>query len=159
MQGDPEGAIAKFRQLYAQETPVPECVTGWARALVDLGRNEEALAKFAEAEKIDKENARNYLHWGEALQTDRPHGRRRRADREGAQARGEAATTAVTPSPAVSREGAAAAESQALASVSSASRSTMWMRSRARSTHPRSSKARKSRLTISRTLPSSSARA
>jgi len=67
MQGDPEGAIAKFRQLYAQETPVPECLTGWARALVDLGRNEEALAKFAEAEKIDKVDARNYLHWGEAL--------------------------------------------------------------------------------------------
>jgi tetratricopeptide (TPR) repeat protein len=67
MQGDPEGAIAKFRQLYAQEMPVPECVTGWARALVDLGRNEEALAKFAEAEKIDNEDARNYLHWGNAL--------------------------------------------------------------------------------------------
>jgi len=67
MQGDPEGAIAKFRQLCAQETPAPECVTGWARALADLGRDDEALAKFAEAEKIDNENARNYRHWGEAL--------------------------------------------------------------------------------------------
>ncbi|MEO8674758.1 MAG: tetratricopeptide repeat protein [Casimicrobiaceae bacterium] len=65
--GDPEAAIAKFRQLYLQEFPSPECVTGWARALLQLGRNDEALAKFAEAEKIDPENARNYFAWGRAL--------------------------------------------------------------------------------------------
>jgi len=42
-------------------------VTGWARALMQLGSNEEAFAKFAEAENVDRENARNYLHWGGAL--------------------------------------------------------------------------------------------
>jgi tetratricopeptide (TPR) repeat protein len=67
--GDPEAAITKFRRLYEQEFPSPECVTAWARALIDLGRNEEALAKFAEAEQLDHENARNYLRWGEALQS------------------------------------------------------------------------------------------
>ena len=66
-QRDATGAIAKFRQLLSQEAPWPECLTGWARALLQLGRNDEALAKFAEAEAVDKENARNYLHWGEAL--------------------------------------------------------------------------------------------
>ena len=30
---------------------------GWARALGDSGAHDEALAKFAEAEKIDKERA------------------------------------------------------------------------------------------------------
>jgi Flp pilus assembly protein TadD len=33
-----------------------------------LDRDDEALAKFAEAEKLDRENAKNYLRWGEALQ-------------------------------------------------------------------------------------------
>ena len=66
--GDPEAAIAKFRQLIAQEIPSrPESLTGWARALMQLGRHDEAMAKFAEGESIDKDNARNCLHWGEAL--------------------------------------------------------------------------------------------
>jgi tetratricopeptide (TPR) repeat protein len=65
--GDPEGAIAKFRQLCAQESPSPETLTGWARALAQLGRDDEALAKFAEANGIDPANARNHLRWGEAL--------------------------------------------------------------------------------------------
>ena len=66
-QGDPEGAIPKYRQLHSQETPWPENVTGWARALMQLGSTDEAFAKFAEAEQVDRENARNYLHWGGAL--------------------------------------------------------------------------------------------
>ena len=45
--------MAKFRQLHAQDAPTGDCVTGWARALAALGRTDEALAKFAEAEKID----------------------------------------------------------------------------------------------------------
>ena len=65
--GDPEAAMAKFRQLLAQDAPTGDCVSGWARALAALGRTDEALAKFAEAEKIDPVNARNYLHWGESL--------------------------------------------------------------------------------------------
>jgi tetratricopeptide (TPR) repeat protein len=65
--GEPGAAMAKFRQLYAQESPSPECVTGWARALAQLGKHDEAFVKFAEAEKIDSANARNYLHWGHAF--------------------------------------------------------------------------------------------
>ncbi len=65
--GNPEEALAKFRQLGRQETPSPECVTGCARALAQLGRLDEALEEFARAEKIDPANARNCLHWGSAL--------------------------------------------------------------------------------------------
>ena len=41
-------AIPKYRQLHSQETPWPENVTGWARALMQLGSTDEAFAKFAE---------------------------------------------------------------------------------------------------------------
>jgi tetratricopeptide (TPR) repeat protein len=71
--GEPESALAKFQYLLRKETPAfslmmsSEYLTGSARALAQLGRHEEAFAKFAEAERLDAANARNHLHWGEAL--------------------------------------------------------------------------------------------
>lgn len=65
--GDAEAAHAKFQRLLAQDAPTCEAVCGCARALFALGRRDEALARFAAAAKIDPANARNFLHWGNAL--------------------------------------------------------------------------------------------
>jgi tetratricopeptide (TPR) repeat protein len=65
--GDAEAARAKFERLLAQDAPTSDAICGCARALFALGHRDLALARFAEAAKIDPANARNFLHWGNAL--------------------------------------------------------------------------------------------
>ncbi len=67
LQGDPAGAIAKFK-LAAEKGPhFADPLELWGEALMAQNRSDLALVKFAEADKYAPAWGRLHLKWGEAL--------------------------------------------------------------------------------------------
>jgi tetratricopeptide (TPR) repeat protein len=65
--GDPDGAIARFKDAHRITPHFPDAVELWGEALMRKGDLEGAAAKFAETDQYAPRWGRNHLRWGEAL--------------------------------------------------------------------------------------------
>jgi tetratricopeptide (TPR) repeat protein len=65
--GDPDGAIARFRDAHRITAHFADPVELWGEALMRKGDLAGAVAKFAEADQYAPRWGRNHLRWGEAL--------------------------------------------------------------------------------------------
>ncbi|HYJ35091.1 MAG TPA: hypothetical protein VEV64_02965, partial [Rhizomicrobium sp.] len=65
--GQPDAAIAKFKQANEKGPHFADPLEYWGEALMAKNRSHLALAKFAEAEKYAPNWGRLHLKWGEAL--------------------------------------------------------------------------------------------
>ncbi len=81
--GEPDGAIEKYREAIVENERTSMAWLGWGRALSRLGRHAQALEKFERAARWDPRDPAIYRAWADTLdalgRADKAAGKRRRA--------------------------------------------------------------------------------